>query len=85
LFRPIKRLNKGTSGLVLVGKSQYAHQAMFKQQKQGQVQRCYQALVEGVVLEDQVCIDLPIGYAEKLKGRAIKPSPLLNFLCYSYL
>jgi 23S rRNA pseudouridine1911/1915/1917 synthase len=64
LFRPINRLDKGTSGLVLVGKSQYAHQAMFKQQKQGQVQRRYQAVVEGVVLEDQGCIDLPIGYAE---------------------
>jgi 23S rRNA pseudouridine1911/1915/1917 synthase len=61
LFRPVNRLDKGTSGLVLVAKSQYAHQAMFKQQKQGMVRRCYQALVEGVVQEDEGCIDLPIG------------------------
>lgn len=64
LFRPINRLDKGTSGLMLVGKSQYAHQALFKQQKQGQVQRCYLALVDGLVPEDTGCIDLPIGLAE---------------------
>ncbi|MEN6317343.1 MAG: RluA family pseudouridine synthase [Syntrophaceae bacterium] len=64
LFRPINRLDKGTSGLVLVGKSQYAHQALFKQQKQGQVQRRYLAVVEGLVQEDKGCIDLPIGFAE---------------------
>ncbi|HEX3012508.1 MAG TPA: RluA family pseudouridine synthase [Syntrophomonadaceae bacterium] len=64
LFRPINRLDKGTSGLVLVGKSQYAHQALFKQQKQGQVQRRYLAVVEGLVREDKGCIDLPIGFAE---------------------
>jgi 23S rRNA pseudouridine1911/1915/1917 synthase len=64
LFRPINRLDKGTSGLVLVGKSQYAHQALFKQQKQGQVQRRYLAVVEGVVQQDKGCIDLPIGFAE---------------------
>ena len=64
LFRPINRLDKGTSGLVLVGKSQYAHQAMFKQQKRGQVERRYVAVVEGVMQEDQGCIDLPIGHSE---------------------
>lgn len=64
IFRPINRLDKGTSGLVLVAKSQYAHQAMFKQQKQGLVKRRYQALVEGVVQADQGCIDQPIGHTE---------------------
>jgi len=61
LFRPVNRLDKGTSGLVLVAKSQYAHQAMFRQQKQGLIQRRYQAVVDGVVEQDQGCIDLPIG------------------------
>jgi len=63
LFRPVNRLDKDTSGLVLVAKSQYAHQAMFKQQRQGQVRRRYLAVVEGIVQEDQGCIDLPIGYS----------------------
>jgi len=64
LFRPINRIDKGTSGLVLVGKSQYAHQAMFRQQKQGLVRRRYLALVEGEIQEDQGCINLPIGHTE---------------------
>lgn len=64
LFRPINRLDKGTSGLVLVAKSQYAHQAMFKQQKQGLVKRRYQAIVKGCPRGDYGLVDLPIGHAE---------------------
>lgn len=60
LFRPINRLDKDTSGLVLIGKSQYAHQAIFQQQKQGTVSKIYQAVVEGVVGTDKGCINLPI-------------------------
>lgn len=63
LFRPINRLDKGTSGLMLIGKSQYAHQAMFHQQKKRLIQRGYQALVEGEVKMDSGSIDLPIGHA----------------------
>lgn len=64
LFRPVNRLDKGTSGLVLIAKSQFAHQAMFKQQKQGLVKRRYKALVEGLVQENQGRIDLPIAHAK---------------------
>jgi 23S rRNA pseudouridine1911/1915/1917 synthase len=64
LFRPINRLDKGTSGLVLVAKSQYAHQAMFQQQKLGQIQRRYLAVVDGVVEENEGRIDLPIGRSQ---------------------
>lgn len=75
LFRPINRLDKGTSGLILIAKSQYAHQAMFRQQKQGMVHRHYQALVEGIVETDHGCIDLPIGHADpgKTARRIIDP------------
>lgn len=60
LFRPINRLDRDTSGLILIGKSQYAHQAIAYQQKKGIIHREYQAVVEGVIDEDQGCIDLPI-------------------------
>lgn len=59
-FRPINRLDRDTSGLILVGKSQYAHQAIAYQQKKGIIHREYQAVVDGVIAEDQGCIDLPI-------------------------
>jgi len=64
LFRPINRLDKGTSGLLLIGKSQYAHQAMSRQQKQGLIKRSYLALVEGEFKEDRGTIDLPIGHED---------------------
>ncbi len=64
LFRPINRLDKDTSGLILIGKSQYAHQAIFRQQKQGTVSRKYQALVEGMIQEDSGCINLPIAHLD---------------------
>ncbi len=60
LFRPINRLDKDTSGLILIGQSQYAHQAIFRQLKTGTIKRHYQALVEGVILEETGCINLPI-------------------------
>ncbi len=63
-FRPINRLDKDTSGLVLVGKSQYAHQAVYQQQRKGAVSRSYLAVVEGVVGPDQGVIDLPIIHHE---------------------
>ncbi len=75
LFRPINRLDKNTSGLILIGKSQYAHQAIFRQQKQGTICRKYQALVDGVVQEDSGCINLPIAHPDpRLCSRAVDPS-----------
>jgi len=60
LFRPINRLDRDTSGLILIGQSQYAHQAIFRQMKTGTIKRHYQALVEGVLPEETGCINLPI-------------------------
>ncbi len=75
LFRPINRLDKNTSGLILIGKSQYAHQAMYRQQKAGTISRVYQALVEGVVPEDRGCINLPIAHLDpRLCARVVDES-----------
>ncbi|HWP97344.1 MAG TPA: RluA family pseudouridine synthase [Syntrophomonadaceae bacterium] len=75
LFRPINRLDKQTSGLILIGKSQYAHQAIFRQQKQGLLHRSYQALVEGLVQEDSGSINLPIAHPdpEHSQKRSVEP------------
>lgn len=75
LFRPVNRLDKDTSGLVLVGKSQYAHQAMFRQQKAGTITRRYLAVVEGIVSRDRGSIDLPIAHPDPaLRPRTVDPS-----------
>lgn len=71
-FRPINRLDRDTSGLILIGKSQYAHQAIAYQQKKGVIHREYQAVVEGVIANDQGCIDLPIARKDpELRERVI--------------
>lgn len=75
LFRPINRLDKDTSGLVLVGKSQYAHQAMYRQQQAGTITRRYLAVMEGIVAKDNGCIDLPIAQLDpELRPRTVDPS-----------
>ncbi|MEQ8175259.1 MAG: RluA family pseudouridine synthase [Syntrophomonadaceae bacterium] len=64
LFRPINRLDKDTSGLILIGKSQYAHQAIFRQIKQGILRRTYLAVVKGGPPGESGCIDLPIAHLD---------------------
>ena len=75
LFRPINRLDKNTSGLILIGKSQYAHQAAFRQQKQGLIKRNYLAIANGVMPEDSGSICLPIAHMDpRYSARSVDPS-----------
>jgi 23S rRNA pseudouridine1911/1915/1917 synthase len=67
-FRPINRLDKDTSGLILIGNSQFAHQSLFEQLKRDRFKRYYLALVEGVLPEDAGTIDQPIAL-ESAEGR----------------
>jgi len=69
LFRPINRLDKDTSGLVLIGKSQFAHQGIFNQLKQHTLNRRYIALVEGSMTIDHGRIDQPITRLDDHKRR----------------
>ncbi|WCK55837.1 RluA family pseudouridine synthase [Aneurinibacillus sp. Ricciae_BoGa-3] len=59
-FRPVNRLDKDTSGLLVVAKSQYAHQQLAISQQEGTIQRYYQALVDGRVEQDCGTIEAPI-------------------------
>lgn len=75
LYRPVNRLDKDTSGLVLLAKSQFSHQALFQQMKQGNIHRRYQALVEGEFPQDKMTIDMPIAHIdpEKDARRTVHP------------
>lgn len=64
LFRAIHRLDRNTSGLLLIAKNQYAHNYMTDQFESQQIHREYLALVQGVVAETAGVIDAPIGRAE---------------------
>ncbi len=71
LFRPINRLDKETSGLVLIGKNQFAHQGIFLQQQRQRVERRYLALVEGVLATDKGRISDPIARLEDRSRKRI--------------
>lgn len=74
LFRPINRLDKDTSGLLLIGKSQFAHQGVFNQVKGCSIDRSYIALVEGVMAKDSGRIDQPIARQDdKSRRRIVHP------------
>ncbi len=57
----VHRLDKDTTGLLVVAKNDLAHQNLAKQIKERTVGRTYQALVEGTIADDTGVIDKPIG------------------------
>lgn len=62
-FRPgiVHRIDKDTSGLMLVAKNDKAHDILAEGFKNKTIKREYIALVCGVIGEDSVVIDAPIG------------------------
>jgi 23S rRNA pseudouridine1911/1915/1917 synthase len=71
LFRPINRLDRDTSGLMLIANNQFAHQGIFKQMKNRNIERRYIALVEGEMAIDYDRIDQPIFRPDDKKRRRI--------------
>ena len=57
----VHRLDKGTSGLLLVAKTDEAHKKLSKQFKDKTTKRVYLALVKGNVELDNGTVELPIG------------------------
>lgn len=57
----VHRIDKDTSGLLLVAKTDEVHHALATQISEKTVTRKYLALVQGVILEDTATIDAPIG------------------------
>jgi len=57
----VTRLDRNTSGLVLIAKHRHAHHLLGLQQQQGKIHRYYEAFAENAFTEIQGCIDAPIG------------------------
>jgi 23S rRNA pseudouridine1911/1915/1917 synthase len=57
----VHRLDKETSGSILVAKNDFAHAKLAEEFRQRMVKKTYLALVEGVLREKQGRIELPIG------------------------
>lgn len=92
----VRRLDRGTSGVVLFAKNRDAHGALSRMFAEYRVHRTYHAIVHGEVEDDSGRIDLPIGPApkshdrmivRKRKGRASQTdfAVLDRFLFYTHL
>lgn len=57
----VHRLDKDTSGLLIVAKNDKAHVNMSEQIKNHEVKKTYITLVRGIVKENEATIDMPIG------------------------
>ncbi|WP_139491290.1 RluA family pseudouridine synthase [Brevibacillus dissolubilis] len=63
-FRPVSRLDRDTTGLILIAQNQWAHDQFSRMQKERTMKRTYQAVVHGVVEADEGVIHAPIGRKE---------------------
>lgn len=61
----VHRLDKDTSGIIIVAKNDKAHINLSEQIKDHKVKKTYIALVKGIVKENTATINMPIGRSEK--------------------
>ena len=61
----VHRLDKDTSGLIIIAKNDVAHINLSKQIKDRRVKKIYIALVKGNVSENEATINMPIGRSTK--------------------
>lgn len=87
LLRPgiVHRLDRMTSGVIVLTKEHYAHRLLSLQFQRGAVQKEYLAILEGEVSGDAGSVDLPVGQLAGQKSilmscqaDAIKPKPALT-------
>jgi 23S rRNA pseudouridine1911/1915/1917 synthase len=57
----VHRLDKDTSGLILVAKDDRTHNGLSRQMKEREIEKTYLALLEGGLTPPQALIDAPIG------------------------
>jgi 23S rRNA pseudouridine1911/1915/1917 synthase len=57
----VTRLDRDTSGIVLVAKHRHTHHLLSEQQRNGTVKRLYEAFAHGAFLEPKGTIEKPIG------------------------
>lgn len=73
-FHAVNRLDKDTSGLLVVAKHRFAHDLMTKQQQEGKLKREYLAIVHEVISQDVGVINEPIGRKEgSIIEREVRP------------
>lgn len=65
----VHRLDRGTSGVMIVARTDRAHRSLAAQFKSRTVEKLYFALVWGDVRDDRFTVDAPLGRDSKLRKR----------------
>ncbi len=61
----VHRIDKDTSGILMIAKNDKAHIKLSEQIKNHEVKKIYIAMVRGIVKEDEATINMPIGRSTK--------------------
>jgi 23S rRNA pseudouridine1911/1915/1917 synthase len=69
----VHKLDRETSGIMVVAKNELSYNELSRQFKEHQVRKTYCALVEGVVQEDSFRIDGPLGRNKKEYKQSVNP------------
>ena len=76
-FHPVHRLDKGTSGLMVVAKHPHAQEVLKNQLHTSEFRRIYLAVCLGGPADERGTVDAPIGMAEgSIVARAVRPDGL---------
>ncbi len=73
VYRPVNRLDKGTSGVMLIARNAFCQAALQKKLHTDDFIRTYLAVTDGVPREKEGIIDLPILRPEKGVRRIVSP------------
>lgn len=67
VLRPgiVHRIDKDTTGSLIICKNNMAHEAIAAQLKEHSINRVYEAIVHGVLKDDEGVINMPIGRSDK--------------------
>ncbi|MBQ7935497.1 MAG: RluA family pseudouridine synthase [Clostridia bacterium] len=75
VFRPIHRLDKDTSGVILLGKNAHSAGVLGEDLKKKNIERTYLAILEGILPEKDGTVDAPIARRPgSVLGREVNPS-----------
>lgn len=65
IVRLVNRLDRDTSGLVVIAKNSFSHMQLAKAMEESKIEKYYLAVVHGHISPPSGTIDLPIGKSEK--------------------
>lgn len=61
IVRLVSRLDRDTSGLIMIAKNQFSHMNLAKSMEKNQIEKSYLAIIHGELENTEGTIDLPIG------------------------